>query len=601
MPNIDSTRPLLNDKVAGAEGAYPAGGATADGGRVPLKLEYTPEELGYERGSRNLPKQVTLTDDRIEASVLRRLGLDVKDPADYKLIQQRLKTSGSPFAQLETTGSNVATYNAKTGRYELNIGVERALYKKLKGAATEAQAQLETERRRETQANTSPSDTVAGNRNIDSAAAERGKLLRLLEDAQVIPSTFGTPSSLRDLKRVSVQIPDDGKEVTADRALLNYIQQRYGGGNLWGPDIRDIFELAKQRGVRAENLQVQAGAGGGRTAQFDISVENLLKLHHTYLGVQEKVNADIAIFDKVKEANELNRFVRGVFNGAWGSLKASWDTITDPIGTLNNIREAVGTLLTLSPSDIAKIASNLASDGVEWAKNATPGEIAEKAGEIIGAAIVEIILGKGAGVALRALRGTKAITSLVNKTKDAADAFKQAAGNIPIPTPGVRVVTDTMGNRYVFPNLELNKLDDLIRPMERRGDDLGVNDRRNVGSHEVLGGHTLEKHVGKSETWLRQRLQNDPDIGDYASSFRNEAIANRAQGRFVNRFKADIDNWLKDGSNRRLVVQFDMGEAVGIVVERGKSGAVTTSKVAVVLVKDSSPQGWHFLTSFPTK
>jgi hypothetical protein len=525
----------------------------------------------------------------------------VKDPADYSLIQQRLKTSGSPYARMETTGSNVATYNAQTGRYELNIGVERSLYQKLKGQAARAQEQLEIERRRDAQSNQTPSDAVAGNRNIDTAAAEREKLLRLLEDAQVIPSTFGTPSRLRDLRHVSVQIPDDGKEVTPDRALLNYIQQRYGGGNLWGPDIQDILALAKLRGVSAENLQVQAGAGGVRTAEFDISVENLLKLHHTYLGVQEKVNADIAIFEKVREENELNRFLRGVFNGAWGSLVANWNTITDPIGTLNNIREAVATLVTLSPSDLAKIASNLASDGVEWAKNATPGEIAEKAGEIVGAAIVEIILGKGAGVALRALRGTKAVTALVNKTKVAADAFKQAAGNLPIPTPGVRVVTDTMGNRYVFPNVELNKLDDLIRPMERRGDDLGVSDRRNVGSHEVLGGHTLERHVGRSEAWLRQRLANDPDIGDFASSFRNEAIANRAQGRFVNRFKSDIDDWLKDGSNRPLVAQFDMGEPVGIVVERGKSGAVTTSKVTVVLVKDSSPQGWHFLTSFPTK
>ncbi|MDQ3650810.1 MAG: hypothetical protein M3458_11170 [Acidobacteriota bacterium] len=48
-------------------------------------------------------------------------------------------------------------------------------------------------------------------------------------------------------------------------------------------------------------------------------------------------------------------------------------------------------------------------------------------------------------------------------------------------------------------------------------------------------GHTVEIHVGKSEAWLRKRLETDPSLRNqnYASSFFNEAAANRAQGRFV--------------------------------------------------------------------
>ena len=46
-------------------------------------------------------------------------------------------------------------------------------------------------------------------------------------------------------------------------------------------------------------------------------------------------------------------------------------------------------------------------------------------------------------------------------------------------------------------------------------------------------GHTVERHIGKSENWLKKRLETELTIGDVASSFRNEAIANRTTDQFV--------------------------------------------------------------------
>ena len=114
-------------------------------------------------------------------------------------------------------------------------------------------------------------------------------------------------------------------------------------------------------------------------------------------------------------------------------------------------------------------------------------------------------------------------------------------------------------------------------------------------------GHTIERHVGKSESWLRNRLETDSSLRNskYASSFRNETIANRAQGRFVNRFKAEVKSRIKNGEGK-FSIDFDMGEIVGNVVERGKAGEILTSKVRVVIVNDASvPQGWRILSSFP--
>jgi hypothetical protein len=144
--------------------------------------------------------------------------------------------------------------------------------------------------------------------------------------------------------------------------------------------------------------------------------------------------------------------------------------------------------------------------------------------------------------------------------------------------------------------------------MQVRGTQNATGTRRDVRAHEAkptdpeLKGHTIEKHVGKSEAWLRNRLEKDPKMKNepFASSFRNEAIANRVQGQFVKQNRAALEAWLeKSGKGGRLTRKVEMNEPVGIVVERGKTGATVTNISVVVAVRDSSPQGWHILTSFP--
>jgi hypothetical protein len=125
--------------------------------------------------------------------------------------------------------------------------------------------------------------------------------------------------------------------------------------------------------------------------------------------------------------------------------------------------------------------------------------------------------------------------------------------------------------------------------------------RRNVAVHEATGGHTIERHVGKSDTWLSNRLAKDPDL-DVASTFTNDIAANRTQGMFVNKSKKQIVQWLNDPAKPQiLVATFDTGAPIGRVLQRGENTSTTTSKANLVLTRDGSAQGWHFLTSFPVK
>jgi hypothetical protein len=502
-------------------------------------------------------------------------------------------------------------------------------------------------------------NTLGRRQIVDNAAYERRRMEELLRDAQVLPSSFGTPSKLRDLRHVSVNLLNTTDYGGEDLALLSYIQKTYGyeQTGLYGDKVREILSLAKSRGVRVENLRV----GGGR-ADFDLSVENLLKLHHVFIGVREKFTADMEVVNDTVENLAHNRFAKGVFEGAWDTLKSNWQMVGDPVGTLKGIKEAVQILANLSREDLLKIYENLKQAGYDLVFTDDVSDVAEKAGRVVGAALVELALAKGTGLLLRALRGTKYAALLVEKGKEVAAGIKNTVGRVPIVPPGFKVAVTTDGTPILMKAGEWKRLDDLIKPLQtsarqvlsssggvidaqtvreaketverlaREGKAEELKDflarmhnsygndmvaelgdtvtetveklnggRRDVDAYELLGGHTVEKHVGKTEGWLRSRLKTDPELrGEpFASSFYDKALANRAQMQAVKTFRSQIEEWLRGGSGRPLRLEIEMGEPAGIVVTRGRSGSAVSSTVRVIIARDNTAQGWHVLTSFP--
>jgi len=142
-----------------------------------------------------------------------------------------------------------------------------------------------------------------------------------------------------------------------------------------------------------------------------------------------------------------------------------------------------------------------------------------------------------------------------------------------------------------------------VRPELRKAFDKGVDavygSRRDLDLHELLGGHTIEKHVGKTEKWLRQRLKDNPLI-EATSSFYNKEVANRAQIQTTKLYGKEFDEWAKNSASdfpiKRVI---EMNEPAGIVVMRGKDGIQISSKVEVRVVKDNTERGWHIISTFP--
>ena len=121
--------------------------------------------------------------------------------------------------------------------------------------------------------------------------------------------------------------------------------------------------------------------------------------------------------------------------------------------------------------------------------------------------------------------------------------------------------------------------------------------RRNLQGHEDAGGHTIDRHVGKSDAWLKNRLATDPDIRA-ASTFRNKEAANRTDGQFIKQNKDAINEWLRAKKDNRFIGKITMKQPIGTVIKR--DGTKYESYTAeVIIVRDSSSQGWHILTSYP--
>lgn len=114
--------------------------------------------------------------------------------------------------------------------------------------------------------------------------------------------------------------------------------------------------------------------------------------------------------------------------------------------------------------------------------------------------------------------------------------------------------------------------------------------------HDNEGTHTQDRHLGKSERWLRDRIQKENL--DEASSFHDYSAANLAQARFVKENKKEIEAWLKSKRKGTFVGEVKLNRNIGVYVpKRGKARQVKKAKV--VLGKKNSELGYRAVTSFP--
>ena len=124
--------------------------------------------------------------------------------------------------------------------------------------------------------------------------------------------------------------------------------------------------------------------------------------------------------------------------------------------------------------------------------------------------------------------------------------------------------------------------------------------RRDLARDEELGGHTLSRHVGKTDDELRKRLSRERGISA-ASTYADVATAEAVVGMALATASEPLRRWLaRDGRRPNLVLDFaGDGRPIGRSLRRGDRTSRTATRAVVVLRWDERRGDWFVLTSYP--
>jgi hypothetical protein len=125
--------------------------------------------------------------------------------------------------------------------------------------------------------------------------------------------------------------------------------------------------------------------------------------------------------------------------------------------------------------------------------------------------------------------------------------------------------------------------------------------RRDLQADERCGGHTIARHVGKTNPQLAERLRQQPDIAA-ASTYLDLSIAETVVGAALQHERGRIAAWTaRRGRRPNLAVRYRSTAAtpIGRSWRRGKV-APDACFDAVVVLRWDGPRGTYcVLTSYP--
>lgn len=126
----------------------------------------------------------------------------------------------------------------------------------------------------------------------------------------------------------------------------------------------------------------------------------------------------------------------------------------------------------------------------------------------------------------------------------------------------------------------------------------GVSDRYDLERDEQRGGHTLRKHVARTDADLRERLERERNISA-ASTWTDRGTAEQVVAEALRAERGRIENWLRRGYPRpNLALHYDAGAVIGRSLQREESQVVNCTSAVIVLRADG-PDGFFVLTTYP--
>jgi hypothetical protein len=127
-------------------------------------------------------------------------------------------------------------------------------------------------------------------------------------------------------------------------------------------------------------------------------------------------------------------------------------------------------------------------------------------------------------------------------------------------------------------------------------------ERYDLERDEDRGGHTLARHVSRSDAELRDRLNRQRDISA-ASAYTDRATAERVVEAAIAQNRRRVDQWLaRHGPRPNLALDYHgaPGDVIGrSLTRRGRQAVACTD--AVVVLRSDGRDGFYVLTSYPER
>lgn len=122
--------------------------------------------------------------------------------------------------------------------------------------------------------------------------------------------------------------------------------------------------------------------------------------------------------------------------------------------------------------------------------------------------------------------------------------------------------------------------------------------RYDLARDEARGGHTLDKHVGRSDAELRGRLDRERNISA-ASTWTNRETAEETVAQALRAEHDKITRWEERGYRRsNLALHFVASREIGRSMRHGDENSSPCTR-AVIVLKADGPDNFFVLTAYP--
>lgn len=125
-----------------------------------------------------------------------------------------------------------------------------------------------------------------------------------------------------------------------------------------------------------------------------------------------------------------------------------------------------------------------------------------------------------------------------------------------------------------------------------------VQTRYDLGRDEERGGHTLSRHVERTDAELEERLERERNISA-ASTWVDRETAEETVAEALYAERGRVESWMKRGYPRaNLALHYSAERPIGRSLRRGESAPATCTD-AVIVLRGDGPDSFYVLTAYP--